>query len=93
MIYKDSEKDYIIRKRKSVSKNIGKKKYLYKSKYQFKTKYRLRKIFVYIKILYFLILFIYSNIYKAKLFNNNNKEKYYSHTKYKIYNKIKEKNV
>ena len=91
MIYKDSEKDYIIRKRKSVSKNIEKKKYLYKSKYQFKTKYRLRKIFVCIKILYFLILFIYSNIYKAKLFNNNNKEKYYSHTKYKIYNKIKEK--
>jgi hypothetical protein len=90
MIYKDSEEISIINKRQLVTKNIGKKKYLYKSKFQFKTKYSLNDIFIFIKILYFFILIIYYKNYKSKLFNNN-QEIYYSHTKYKIYNKIFEK--
>ena len=87
MIYKDSEEDFIIKKRQLLSKNIGKKKYLYNCKFQFKTKYSLNEIFIFIKILYFFILILFSNIYKIKIFNNE-KEIYYSHTKYKIYNKI-----
>ena len=90
MIYKDSEEISIINKRQLVTKNIGKKKYLYKSKFQFKTKYSLNDIFIFIKLLYFFILIIYYKNYKSKLFNNN-QEIYYSHTKYKIYNKIFEK--
>ena len=77
----------IIKKRQLLSKNIGKKKYLYNCKFQFKTKYSLNEIFIFIKILYFFILILFSNIYKIKIFNNE-KEIYYSHTKYKIYNKI-----
>jgi len=90
MIYKDSEEDRIINKRQLVAKNIGEKKYLYKSKFQLKKIYSLNEIFFFIKVLYFFILFIYSFIYKIKIFNNNQKI-YYSHTKYKIYNKIFEK--
>ena len=90
MIYKDSEEDNIINKNQLITKNIGKKKYLYKSKFQFKTKYSLNGIFIFIKILYFFILIIYSNIYKSNLFNNN-QGIYYSYIKYKIYNKIFEK--
>ena len=90
MIYKDSEEDFIINKRQLLSKNIGKKKYLYNCKFQFKTKYSLNEIFIFIKILYFFILLLYSNFYKIKIFNNE-KEIYYSHTKYKIYNKKFEK--
>ena len=90
MIYKDSEEDRIINKRKLVTKNIGEKKYLYKSKFQLKKIYSLNEIFFFLKVLYFFILFIYSFIYKIKIFNNNQKI-YYSHTKYKIYNKIFEK--
>jgi len=80
MIYKDSKKECIIQKGKLVSKNIRKKKNLYKNNFQIKTIYILRIIIFCIKIFYFFILFIYSNIYKTKLFNIN-KEKYYSHTK------------
>ena len=90
MIYKDSEEDRIINKNQLVTKNAGKKKYLNKSKFQLKAKYSLNEIFIFIKTLYFFILLIYSMISKKKIFNNN-QEIFYSHTKYKIYNKIFEK--
>ena len=90
MIHKDSEEDYIINKRKLLSNSLKKKQHLNQSKFQFKEKYSLKLTIIFIKILYILVLLIYSNIYKIKIFNIN-KGKYYSHTKYKIYNKISEK--
>ena len=54
------------------------------------SKSKTNKILIFMKIYYFFIFLIYINILKIKIVNYS-KVNYFSYTKYKIYNKIKEK--
>ena len=59
---------------------------------KFKIKFFLRKVFVFNKIIYLFIFFIFFQICQTNRLNKDIKTNYYfSYTKYKIYNRIKKK--